>query len=148
MIEPEMAFYDLEMDMQVIEAFIKSVVGRILDKCSDELNVLERDVERLKNVMQPFPRVTHNDAAKILRGELEVNGRNALKCRRKTFRSDHSTGSGPAGNRKREEKIKTHQRRKKIQRGKIIQLRKEIEILTEKPGIPTGSNPPATSVMT
>jgi asparaginyl-tRNA synthetase len=79
MIEPEMAFYDLEDDMQLIEAFIKYVVAQVLEKCPQQLEILERDIDRLKNVFQPFPRVTHNEAAKILRGEVEVNGKNALK---------------------------------------------------------------------
>mgnify|MGYP003377652362 CR=1 FL=1 len=124
MIEPEMAFYDLEMDMQVIEAFIKSVVTRILEKCPQELAVLERDVDRLKNTLQPFPRVTHNDAAKILRGELEVNGRNALKVQEEDLKNAHEQlAAVQAEILEREEKIKTASKgERKFNEGKICLL--------------------------
>ena len=134
MIEPEIAFADLDMNMEVIEAFIKSVVSRIIEKCPEELAVLERDVDRLKNVFQPFPRVTHNDAAKILRGELEVNGKNALKVQEEDLKNAHEQlAVVQAEIAEREEKIKTASKgERKFNEGKIIQLRKEVEILTEK----------------
>jgi len=134
MIEPEMAFFDLEDDMQLIEAFIKHVVSRILERCADQLVVLERDVERLKNVLQPFPRVTHNDAARILRGELEVNGRNALKVQEEDLAqavADLERVQNEIA--EREEKVKTATKgERRFHEGKILQLRKEVEILTEK----------------
>jgi len=134
MIEPEIAFADLDMNMEVIEAFIKSVVSRIIEKCPEELAILERDVDRLKNVLQPFPRVTHNDAAKILRGELEVNGKNALKVQEEDLKNAHEQlAAVQAEITEREEKIKTASKgERKFNEGKIIQLRKEVEILTEK----------------
>jgi len=134
MIEPEIAFADLDMNMEVIEAFIKSVVSRIIEKCPEELAVLERDVDRLKNVFQPFPRVTHNDAAKIPRGELEVNGKNALKVQEEDLKNAHEQlAVVQAEIAEREEKIKTASKgERKFNEGKIIQLRKEVEILTEK----------------
>ncbi|MBK7604817.1 MAG: hypothetical protein IPI15_14825 [Saprospiraceae bacterium] len=134
MIEPEIAFADLDMNMEVIEAFIKSVVSRIIEKCPEELAILERDVDRLKNVLQPFPRVTHNDAAKILRGELEVNGKNALKVQEEDLKNAHEQlAVVQAEIAEREEKIKTASKgERKFNEGKIIQLRKEVEILTEK----------------
>lgn len=79
MIEPEMAFYDLDMDMDLIEAFIKYVVADILEHCNVELDALERDTSMLEKVKETFPRITHKEAARILRGEVDVHGRNALK---------------------------------------------------------------------
>ena len=79
MIEPEMAFFDLDMDMDLIEAFIQYVVADILANCKVELETLERDTTMLEKVKEKFPRITHNHAAKILRGEVDVNGKNALK---------------------------------------------------------------------
>lgn len=79
MIEPEMAFYDLDMDMDLIEEFIQYVVADILANCKVEFETLERDTSMLEKVNGKFPRITHNYAAKILRGEIEVNGKNALK---------------------------------------------------------------------
>jgi len=80
MIEPEMAFYDLEMDMNLIEDFIKNVVSDILKDCSSELEILERDTTYLKNAVdKKFPRIHYDDAVKIIRGEQDVDGRNSIK---------------------------------------------------------------------
>ncbi len=78
MIEPEMAYYTNEMNMDLIENFVRSVVSRVLENAKHELEVLGRDVSKLENVMRPFPRVSYEDSIKILRGEKEVNGRNAI----------------------------------------------------------------------
>jgi asparaginyl-tRNA synthetase len=79
MIEPEMAFYDLEMTMDVIEDFIRTVVTEVLDKCKDEFAIIERDVTKLETVVKPFPRIPYDDAVSIIRGEKDVNGKNAIK---------------------------------------------------------------------
>ncbi|HQW10867.1 MAG TPA: asparagine--tRNA ligase [Saprospiraceae bacterium] len=134
MIEPEMAFYDLEMDMQLIEEFIKSLIGRMLDRCKIELEVLNRDVSRLENVFQPFPRVTHADAAKILRGELEVNGKNAIRVQEADLEEARQQLVDLQSEiAEREEKIKTASKgEKRFHEGRILQLRKDIEFNTEK----------------
>lgn len=79
MIEPEMAFYNLDMNMTLIEEFLRSVVGEVLEKCPTELEVIGRDTEKLRAVLQPFPRITYERAVRILKGEEEVEGRNAIK---------------------------------------------------------------------
>ena len=133
MIEPEMAFYDLEMDMALIEQFIKSIVTRVMERCSVELQTLERDIDRLKNVLQPFPRITHADAAKILRGELEVNGKNALKVQEEDLQLAITQLEAVKQEiLDREERIKTASKgERKFNEAKILQLRKDVEILTE-----------------
>ena len=78
MIEPEMAFYDLEMDMDLIEEMIRFVVKETLDHCKIELEILDRNTLTLEQVQNPFPRITYTDAVKILRGEKDVNGKNSL----------------------------------------------------------------------
>ena len=78
MSEPEMAFYDLDMDMDLIEEMLRDVVNEVIDRCTPELEILERDIEALKSVNQKFPRITYDEAIKILRGEQEVNGKNAI----------------------------------------------------------------------
>lgn len=134
MIEPEMAFFDLEMDMQLIEAFVKSLISRILEKCKIELEFLERDITRLENALQPFPRVTHADAARILRGELEVNGRNAIRVQEADLEEAKNRFASIENEiSEREEKIKTASKgERKFNEGKILQLRKELEYYTEK----------------
>jgi asparaginyl-tRNA synthetase len=79
MIEPEMAFYDNEMNMDLIEEFLRFVVTDVLEKCKSELEILERDTTMLENVKKGFKRLTYDDAVAILKGEKEVNGQNALK---------------------------------------------------------------------
>lgn len=79
MIEPEMAFYDLEMDMDLMEEMIRSVINDVLKDCKAELAILERDTTALESVNQKFPRVHYDDAVAILRGEKDVEGKNAIK---------------------------------------------------------------------
>lgn len=78
MIEPEMAYFTNEMNMDLIERFVRHVVSRVLDKCPTELQTLGRDLSGLESVQQPFPRVSYAESVKILRGEVEVNGKNAI----------------------------------------------------------------------
>jgi asparaginyl-tRNA synthetase len=66
MLEPEAAFMDLDGYMALAEDFLASVVGRVLDRCSAELNVLERDTTPLGRVTAPFPRISYDEALAIL----------------------------------------------------------------------------------
>ncbi len=66
MVEPEVAFMDLEGDMQLAEAFLEHVVGRALEKRADDLKLLERDTSKLEKVKAPFPRITYAEAIAIL----------------------------------------------------------------------------------
>jgi len=63
MVEPEMAYYDLEMTMDLAEAFLEYIVGRILVKCKPELEILERSLDTLEKIKGPFPRITYDEAA-------------------------------------------------------------------------------------
>jgi asparaginyl-tRNA synthetase len=69
MVEPEVAFADLDDVMNLAEDLIVSVVARVLDKRRRELNVLERDVAKLEAVQKPFPRVSYDDAVKLLQAK-------------------------------------------------------------------------------
>lgn len=62
MIEPEVAFMDLEGDMKLAEDFLCKVISRVLDKHQEELKILERDSTLLEKVQGPFPRITYTDA--------------------------------------------------------------------------------------
>ena len=66
MIEPEVAFLELPGLLELAEEFVSYVVGRALDRCRESLKVLERDTTQLEKVVPPFPRITYDDAAKIL----------------------------------------------------------------------------------
>jgi asparaginyl-tRNA synthetase len=69
MVEPEMAYADLNDVMELAEDLIVSVVGRVLDKRRRELTVLERDMAKLESIQKPFPRISYDDAVNMLRGK-------------------------------------------------------------------------------
>ncbi len=69
MVEPEVAFATLDDVMALIERFIEGIVGRVLEERREELNVLERDTAPLERVRVPFPRLSYDDAARVLQQE-------------------------------------------------------------------------------
>ncbi len=66
MVEPEVAFMDLQGDMDLAEDFLVSVVARVLDRRRAELITLERDLAPLERVQKPFPRISYADAIRTL----------------------------------------------------------------------------------
>ena len=72
MIEPEMAFADLEKNMQVVEDMVKFLIRYVFEKCPEEMVFFDKFVEpgltdRLLNVLNsPFARVKHKEAIDIL----------------------------------------------------------------------------------
>ena len=66
MVEPEMAYADLNDVITLAEGLITSVVARVLDRRQKELKALERDTSKLEAVKAPFPRLKYDEAAKIL----------------------------------------------------------------------------------
>ena len=66
MVEPEMAYADLNDVIILAEGLITAVVGRVLDRRRAELKILERDTSKLEAVKAPFPRLHYDEAAKIL----------------------------------------------------------------------------------
>ncbi len=78
MIEPEMAFYDNDKNMDLIEDFIRYLVLEVLKQNKFELEVLERDTSVMEQITKPFPRLSYDVAVKILKGEQDVEGRNSL----------------------------------------------------------------------
>lgn len=79
MIEPEMAFYDIFMNMDLIEDFLRYVVTDVLKNCQEELKMVGRDTAILENIVKPFPRLTYDEAVRIIKGEQDVNGKNSIK---------------------------------------------------------------------
>lgn len=66
MVEPEVAFADLNDDMDLAEEFLEYIVQTILTEKQEELKILERDTSKLQNVKRPFPRVHYDQAVEIL----------------------------------------------------------------------------------
>ncbi|HAP01463.1 MAG TPA: asparagine--tRNA ligase, partial [Bacteroidetes bacterium] len=78
MIEPEMAFHDLDMNMDVIEAMLKSVVTDLATNCEAEFKIIGRDISILKNINRPFPRIAYDDAVDMIQGKKDVDGKNSI----------------------------------------------------------------------
>ncbi len=66
MVEPEIAFCDLDQLMEVEEQFVSYIVQRCLAECAPELEVLERDTSFLQRVTPPFPRIHYDEAVAMI----------------------------------------------------------------------------------
>lgn len=87
MIEPEMAFYDLDMNMDLAEAFIVRIAQDALRECQAELKLLERDTAPLERVKAPFPRLTYTEAVELLKSD---RTRDLLHERADRFRQERA----------------------------------------------------------
>ena len=67
MVEPEISYCDLDQNMDWMESLVIYITNEVINKCALELNVLERDIEKLKCVKKPFPRITYDEAVNILK---------------------------------------------------------------------------------
>ena len=76
MVEPEVAYADLDDIMNLAEEFITFIVHRVLENRRNELAELERDTSKLEKIEPPFPRLQYDDAVRMLqeaheKGEIE-----------------------------------------------------------------------------
>ena len=69
MVEPEVAYADLNDVMALAEDLVVSVVARVLEKRRRELTIIERDISKLEQVQKPFPRISYDDAVKRLQAK-------------------------------------------------------------------------------
>ena len=67
MVEPEMAYVDLDENMTWAENLVGYIVEQVLANCEVELSTLERDINKLKAVVPPFPRMTYDEAVNLLK---------------------------------------------------------------------------------
>ena len=66
MLEPEAAYAHLEDMIQLAEGLVSSVVQSVAKNRTRELALIERDVKALEKIVPPFPRITYDDAIKVL----------------------------------------------------------------------------------
>jgi asparaginyl-tRNA synthetase len=66
MVEPEVAFNDLEANMILAEDFLVYVVSRALEKHKEDFKIIERDTTKLEQVQKPFIRLSYTDSVKKL----------------------------------------------------------------------------------
>lgn len=68
MVEPEVAFIDLNGLLELAENFVSFIVAEVLKNNMEQLKVLNVDIEKLKKITPPFYRLTYTDAVEILTG--------------------------------------------------------------------------------
>ena len=78
MVEPEVAYATLEDLMELAEQFISFIVQRCLEKRRADIQIIGRDVTKLETITPPFPRVTYDDAVKMLQ---EAHAKGAVETR-------------------------------------------------------------------
>lgn len=66
MVEPEVAYADLDDVMDLAESFVSYLVKRVLERRQIELAALERDTTRLEQACAPFPRISYDEAVELL----------------------------------------------------------------------------------
>jgi asparaginyl-tRNA synthetase len=76
MVEPEVAYAELDDIMKLAEDFISFIAGRVLENRRKELTELERDISKIEKIQAPFPRLQYDDAVRMLqegheKGEVE-----------------------------------------------------------------------------
>ncbi|RME17635.1 MAG: asparagine--tRNA ligase, partial [Bdellovibrio sp.] len=69
MVEPEVAFADLDDNMALAEEFVEYIVQRTIKNKARELEILKRDLSQLEKVKAPFPRLPYNEAAELVKKE-------------------------------------------------------------------------------
>tara|TARA_Y100001934_G_C11863891_1_gene545465 strand:- start:24 stop:638 length:615 start_codon:yes stop_codon:yes gene_type:complete len=62
-----MAFVELDENMTWAENLVGFIIQRVLKNCKMELEILERNIAALENIVPPFPRITYDEAVKILK---------------------------------------------------------------------------------
>ncbi len=76
MVEPEVAYAELDDIMKLAEDFISHIVKRVLEHRRKDLETIGRDISKLEKIQAPFPRITYDEAVAMLKeghakGELE-----------------------------------------------------------------------------
>ncbi len=71
MLEPEVAYLDLDGVMELAEDMTVYFTERILEKRKTELQILERDIRKLEKIQKPFPRITYSEAVSIIQKEFK-----------------------------------------------------------------------------
>src|SRR5437016_2196894 len=76
MVEPEVAYAQLDDIMNLAEGLISFLVKRCMERRRADLQTIGRDVSKLEKVAAPFPRITYDEAVKMLQ---EAHSKSALE---------------------------------------------------------------------
>lgn len=126
MIEPEMAFYDLDMNMDLIENFIKYVLKDVKEHCKNEFEIIERDTSSFdKIISESFPRLTYDYAIKVLKGEEKVNGKTTIE----TLESDYQEVLSSIADKQEQIELAEKEMQGSIKQGKRNFLQNKVDTL-------------------
>jgi len=78
MVEPEVAYAQLDDVMELAEGLISSIVKRCLERRRGDLQTIGRDLSKLEQIQPPFPRISYDDAVKNLQ---EGHAKGALESK-------------------------------------------------------------------
>ncbi len=67
MLEPEMAYVEHEESLKLQEDLVGYIIQYVVENCEMELKILNSDIEALKKIQTPFPRITYDKAVEILK---------------------------------------------------------------------------------
>ena len=67
MVEPEIAFCDIEEDIQWAEDLLVYIVQEVIENCENYLAILDRDINVLKKAISPFPRISYTECIEMLK---------------------------------------------------------------------------------
>ena len=86
MVEPEIAYCDINEDMDWAERLILFIIERVLENRKNELGVLERDLTKLEQIKAPFPRVSYTECVDLLnKGGIDFKWGDDLGAPEETF---------------------------------------------------------------
>ena len=84
MVEPEVAYAKLDDVMELAEGLISFLVQRCLEKRRNDLVTIGRDIAKLEKIVAPFPRITYDEAVKMLQdGSRQGPARKQVRVRRR-----------------------------------------------------------------
>ncbi|MGQ9701070.1 MAG: asparagine--tRNA ligase [bacterium] len=66
MVEPEVAYLELDGLMELEEDFVVYIVEQVLENRREELKILERDTKKLENIKKPFPKISYKEAVELI----------------------------------------------------------------------------------
>jgi len=135
MIEPEMAFYDLEMNMNLAEKMLKFILNSVLDKHERELEILERDTTYLRNAAtEPFKKISYTDAVDQLKSDETAEMLDKMEMERKTeleeIKSEEKEIKKEHGSAKKWRKAQIDERIKEIH-ARINQIEEDLRNIPE-----------------
>jgi asparaginyl-tRNA synthetase len=119
MIEPEMAFYDIELTMSLAEGLLQAVVKEVLATREHELAILGRSLETLHaSAASPFTRLSYTEAVETLKSQEMAHQLDAMLDSRHDekaqLRSEEDQLKQESGSAKKWRKVQIEQRRKEI----------------------------------